>query len=265
MMTRFLFFLFLILCCSNQLFSKQKNDSINILYIGNSYTYYHDLPKMVQSIAANIALDHRMKLSYKAFTPGGCTFKRHLQNKEEMEAIKAGSWDYVVLQEQSVAPALPTNVLQKETYFYAHVLDSLIHVYNPNARVIFYMTWGHKDGCQEPYKNYPFIDTYQGMQDRLITSYLEMSYFNNAWCAPVGMVWKKVRTERPYFTLYWPDCSHPSVLGTYLAANTIFSTIYQKHYQTTFTAGLDLEMSEYIQQVAQKMVLENLELLNIKK
>ena len=29
-------------------FAQQQNDSIRILYIGNSYTYYHDLPKMVQ-------------------------------------------------------------------------------------------------------------------------------------------------------------------------------------------------------------------------
>ena len=49
-------------------FAQQQNDSIRILYIGNSYTYYHDLPKMVQSIAANVALDYRMKIAYQAYT-----------------------------------------------------------------------------------------------------------------------------------------------------------------------------------------------------
>lgn len=245
------------------LFARLDSDSLRILYIGNSYTYYHDLPKMVHDIAANIALDFRLKIIYKAFTPGGCTLKKHLKQADELEAIKEGIWDYVILQEQSVAPARSTDVVLRETYPYAHQLDSLVHVYNPQARVVFYMTWGHKDGCQEPHEGYPLISTYQGMQDRLIVSYLEMAYKNNAWCAPVGIVWKRVRAERPYCSLYWPDCSHPSVIGTYLAANTIFATIFQKNYQTTFTAGLESELAEYIQQVAQQTVLNNKVLLNL--
>ena len=59
------------------------------------------------------------------------------------------------------------------------------------------MTWAHKDGCLSPIADYPLIDTYTGMQERLKTSYLEMAYQNNAWCAPVGMVWQQVRRERP--------------------------------------------------------------------
>lgn len=261
-----LFLLLLVVVCPIcQMDAQSRKDSIRVLYLGNSYTYYHDLPRMVQSIAANIALDDRLKLAYSAYTPGGCTFKKHLQRAEEVNAIKKGGWDYVILQEQSAAPAFPTDFVQKETYFYARQLDSLIHVYNPHAQVVFYMTWGHKDGCQEPHDGYPIIDSYEGMQNRLITSYLEMAYQNDAWCAPVGMVWKHVRSERPYYTLYWPDRSHPSVLGTYLAANTIFATLFQKYYQTTFTAGLDAELAEYIQQVAQQTVLQNLKLLNLVK
>lgn len=37
----------------------QKNapDSINVLYLGNSYTYYHDLPKTVAEIGTHIGQD----------------------------------------------------------------------------------------------------------------------------------------------------------------------------------------------------------------
>lgn len=187
----------------------EGGDSVRILFIGNSYTYYHDLPHTVQEIAAHVASDHRIKLAYKALAPGGCTFGKHLENRETLENIKLGGWDYVVLQEQSAAPAKPTMTVAKETYFHARCLDSLIHEYNPQAKVVFYMTWGHKDGCQERVDDYPLIDTYAGMQERLITSYLEMAYQNDAWCAPVGMAWKRVRREHPYYTLYWPDGSHP--------------------------------------------------------
>ena len=61
------------------------------------------------------------------------------------------------------------------------------------------------------------------------------------------------------------DCFHPGPLGSYLAANVIFTTIYGKPYQTDCTLGFPAEQAEYIQRVAQQTVLENLTLLNIKR
>lgn len=258
-----IFFLLLasaLVTCTAQ---NNKNDSIHVLFIGNSFTYYNNLPKMLQSVASAIAPTSRMKIAYKACVPGGCTLKKHSQTSEEINIIKQEKWDYVVLQEHSIAPARPSYVVEKETYAYAHYLDSLIMLYHPKAKVIFFMTWGHKNGCLEPIGNYPLIDTYEGMQERLKISYLEMTYANKAWCAPVGMAWKVVRTERPFLSLYMNDGYHPSPLGTYLAANVIFATIYQNHYQSDYLNGIDPETAEYLQQVAQQTVLSNKRLLNI--
>ena len=65
--------------------------------------------------------------------------------------------------------------------------------------------------------------------------------------------------------LYNADCFHPSPLGSYLAANVIFATIWQRPFQTAVTAGLPAGQAETIQQVAQRTVLDNLRLLNITK
>jgi hypothetical protein len=126
------------------------------------------------------------------------------------------------------------------------------------------MTWGHKYGTTHAIENYPMAYTYEGMQERIKTSYLEMTYRNNAWCAPVGMAWQRVRQERPDYQLYISDCSHPSRLGTYLAANVIYATLFGQPFQTKYTAGFLSEKAEYIQQAAQKTVLENKAILNIK-
>lgn len=257
--------LIVLICAFSMTYAQEKNDSTRVLFIGNSYTYYHDMPQIVQNIAANIAQSQRMKIAFKMCTPGGWSLKKHSESKDDIAAINEGHWDYVVLQEQSAAPAKPTKIVAEETYPYVRTLCKLIRSANPKAKIIFYMTWGHKDGCQEPMKNYPLINTYQGMQQRLITSYLEMAYDNDAWCAPVGLVWKRIRSERPYCTLYWPDGSHPSDAGSYLAANVIFATIFQKTYQSTYMKGIDPELAEYIQQLAQQTVLENRLLLNLDK
>lgn len=159
---------------------------------------------------------------------------------------------------------MPTRQVAREVYPAARTLDSLVHVASPDARVIFYMTWGHKNGNRFPIPEYPPANSYGTMQERLITSYLEMAYDNDAWCAPVGMAWRRVRAERPDYVLYAQDCFHPGPLGSYLAANVIFTTIYGKPYQTACTLDFPAEQAEYIQRVAQQTVLENLTLLNIK-
>ncbi|MDE6564630.1 MAG: SGNH/GDSL hydrolase family protein [Muribaculaceae bacterium] len=241
-----------------------ETDSVRVLFIGNSYTYYNDMPEMLRKLSAGAANSEKLPIAYRKFTPGGCTLKRHCDNTELRKTIAGGGWDFVVIQEQSSAPAQHSATVARHTYPFAHTLDSLVHAASPNAQVIFYMTWGHKDGCQSPHEGYPLIDTYDGMQQRLADSYLEMAYDNDARCAPVGLVWKRVRTERPYETLYKPDRSHPSQLGSYLAANVIFATMLGRNYQSSFTAGLEPSLCEYIQTVAQETVLSNKHLLNIK-
>lgn len=236
-------------------------DSLRVLWVGNSYTYYNDMPDAVRQIAAT----QKVKLSCTRFLKGGERLSGHLKNKKLLAAIAAGGWDYVILQEQSSAPAMPTRQVAREVYPCARTLDSLVHAASPDARVVFYMTWGHKNGNRRPVPEYPPINNYEEMQERLKTSYLEMTYDNDAWCAPVGMAWRRVRAERPDYVLYAQDCFHPSPLGSYLAANVIFTTLYGKPYQTGFTMGFPAEQAEYIQRVAQQTVLENTTLLNIKR
>ena len=214
--------------------AQTPQDSLRVLWVGNSFSYCNDLPGMVQKIAST----QKVKLSCTRFLKGGERFSGHLKNKKLLQAIADGGWDYVVLQEQSTAPAMPTGQVAREVYPAARTLDSLVHAASPDARVIFYMTWGHKYGNRKPVAEYPLSNGYEGMQERLKTSYLEMAYDNGAWCAPVGMAWRAVRSERPDCILYRPDCYHPAVPGSYLAANVIFTTILQRPYQTAFTAEL---------------------------
>ncbi|MBQ5971608.1 MAG: SGNH/GDSL hydrolase family protein [Prevotella sp.] len=249
--------IFAIATCFN--LSAADGDSLRILWIGNSYTYFHDLPKIVKDIASS----QHMRLSTTTVLKGGEQLSGHLKNPRLVSLLKNGGWDYVVVQEQSTLPALATDDVIKSTYPYAHTIDSMAKASSPGVKVIYYMTWGHKYGTI--YKtDYEPAHHYTTMQERLKTSYLEMAHMNNSWCAPVGMAWKKIREEHPDYQIYEDDCTHPSVLGSYLAANVIFTTIYQRQYQTSVKCGIADSQAEVIQQTAQQTVLENLRLLNIK-
>lgn len=222
-------------------------DSLRALFIGNSYTQFNKLVRQVQAIAASTG----HKLSVKLVEHGGWTLKKHAANPETLDAIREGNWDFVVLQDQSKAPAREKEWVQENVYKPAYSLDSLRRLYNPKGKTVFYMTWGHN------------IDTYTDMQQRLAESYLEMTRLLNAWCAPIGIAWKRVLTENPRITLYNPDHSHPSIQGSYLAANVFCSVFFRKPYTSTYLAGLSQAEALYLQQMAQETVFSNLSLWNI--
>ena len=238
----------------------QTQDSLRVLWVGNSFTYYNDLPATVREIAAS----QGVKLSCARILKGGERFSGHLKNRALLDTLARGGWDYVILQEQSSSPAMPTGEVAREVYPFARMLDSLVHAGSPRAQVIFYMTWGHRNGCRRPVAGYPPINSYELMQARLVTSYLEMTYDNDAWCAPVGLAWRQVRAQHPDWDLYQPDNYHPSPTGSYLAANVIFTTSFRKPYLTEVRAGLPAEQAGYLQHLAQRTVLDNLVLLNIR-
>lgn len=237
----------------------EANDSVRVLWIGNSYTFYNDLPRMVQEIGAT----QNVKYAMTTVTKGGERLSGHLQNPRLIELLAQGGWDYVIVQEFSSTPAYSTTTVVNETYPYAHTIDSLAMAGSPGAKVIFYMTWGHKYGNtrQTPY---PLDDTYTAMQDRLKLSYLEMAYDNDAWCAPVGMAWQTVRREHPHWELYKADNFHPSIIGSYLAANVIFTTMFRKPYTTYVVYTIPPRVAHSLQETAQQTVMKNLKLLNIK-
>lgn len=174
-----------------------------------------------------------------------------------------GEWDYVVIQELSTTPAYSSKYVMEHIYPYASEIDSIAHVYSPDVTTLFYMTWGHKNGSQRQ-TEYLLDDTYSLMQDRIINTYIDLAYELGGWCVPVGIAWKKVRTEFPEIELYNPDNTHPSLEGSYLAANTFFATLYGKPFVSNTVVKLDDDIKTILQQCAINTVMENKKILNIR-
>ena len=162
------------------------SQSYDILFIGNSYTYYNNLPEML----SNIANAFGDSVNYDQSTPGGTSLYAHSQNQTTLNKINQQSWDYVVLQDQSQRPSLSPTYVAASVYPYASQLVTEIQSNNLCSEPLFYMTWGRKYGDQSNCSTYPPVCTYLGMQERLRDSYLTMGFDNEATVAPVGISFK---------------------------------------------------------------------------
>lgn len=238
-------------------FFSTKAEKRRVLFIGNSYTYTNDLPNTLKQLALSL----NDTLEVDSYALGGATFNTLANSPNTLAKLQLGNWDYVVLQGQSQEPAFPPVQVANDTYPYAKKLDSLVHVYNPCAETVFFMTWGRKNGDAANCAAYPPVCTYEGMQQRLRESYLEMTQDNHATCSPVGVAWRNVRNQFPAIELYSPDESHPAMNGTYLAACTFYSTIYQKSTvgATYIPVGMNATDASNIQTITSATVLDSIE------
>ena len=223
--------------------------SSKVLFLGNSYTYVNNLPELISTMVMSSGED----MDYEMSAPGGCTFQLHCS--VSLSYIQQGGWDYVVLQEQSQLPSFPEDQFMQDCYPYAVSLCSMIRESNPNAQIVFYMTWGRKNGDQQNCLYYPPLCTYQGMDSLLNLRYMRMAEDNHAWVSPVGAVWHYIRDHYPDVELYQSDESHPSYIGSYVAA-CCFYTVFtgQNPSNITWNGALD-ETTALIAKNATKTVV----------
>jgi len=232
-----------------------------VLFIGNSYTYYNDLPNLLKEIA----LSFGDTLVHESSTPGGYSFSAHSTNTQTLSKINQQQWDYVVLQAQSQEPSLSPGYVNSNVLPAAQVLIDAIESNSLCIEPLFFMTWGRKFGDASNCVAYPPVCTYLGMQERLRTRYLDMSFIHNASCSPVGMAWKNSIAINSTIDLYTSDNSHPSIYGSYLAACTFYASIFKKSAlgSSYWPNAIDSATAYSLQQIGSSTVLDSLAVWNI--
>lgn len=240
--------IFLLFWVSPMVFSQGQKRKV--LFLGNSYTQFNNLPGLVAAAAASVGDTLEFDFNY----PGGYSLEQHFGNSVSINKIKAGNWDYVVLQDQSQRPALP-----EYSYAGAINLSSMIRKHNPCARPLFYMTWGRKNGDSQFCSSWPPVCSYQGMDSLLRLRYLEMAKMNHTEVSPVGATWKFIRQNYPNIELYNADESHPSLAGSYAAACSFYSSIFKKDPTLiSYTGGLPANTASSIRLAAKAVVFDSL-------
>ncbi len=176
---------------------------MKILFIGNSFTYYNDMPSILSGMLGD---GHEVK----SITKGGYYLSRHLDEDDALEglAIKTlTEWDYdfAVLQEQSFCP------IGDRERFERGVLG-LSRYIRAGAKPVMYATWAYRDGSEKLKKTGV---SYEDMRDKLHSAYYEVGEKIGADTLPVGnLMYRMIKLHPEVDFLNEKDDFHPSLAGS---------------------------------------------------
>ena len=198
-----------------------KNMRLSVLFIGNSYTYFHELWDHFSAAARaggyEVEVDH--------VTKGGWTLEKMASTDDEYgkqahEKLtdRTKRYDIVFLQEQSERPA------SDPALFYDGVRVLNQKIVAAGAKTVLYQTWGRKTGAESLAKH---GWTNESMTKLLAGAYEAIAHECGLALSPAGTAFYDVYTHHPEIELYTEDGSHPSDIGTYLVALCHFATVYQ--------------------------------------
>ena len=235
-------------------------DTLKVLFLGNSYTYYHTYPVIFKEMAWR----EGHYADCDIFISGGYTMKAHLENEFSARKVRKGGYDCVMLQDQSVLPLLNGTAYDAGCSRYVGLMVENVKKYSPNAKVSLEITWGRRFGNNNlgQYEKYAklyheLFASYDAMQDRLIEKITETATVNSIQTTPVGVAWQIVMHERPDILLYHKDNHHQSYAGSYLSAAVAYLTIYgEKFGEDAANCKLDVATATYLRSVAERVVLD---------
>jgi hypothetical protein len=232
-----------------------NKDSLDILFIGNSYTHMNDMPNIFDKIAKAKGKSVHVEMN----TRSGSSFNVHTTREDMFKVIKSRKWDYIVLQGYSRELSFDYTIVDTASIPFVNKILDTIYINNPCTNVLFYATWGYKNG----YLERDDVNTYEKMADKIIDGYKYMSEIFNIPLVPVGLVWKEIRKNYPSLNLYDKDEAHPNRNGSYLAACTFYSAIFHESSVGAVTSTISSKNAEIIQLVASNYVMANLNSLKL--
>jgi hypothetical protein len=226
------------------------------MFVGNSIFYYNNgLPAYAGKLAAAAPEPDRPKFSFTMVTLGGSGLDWHdMESYFRPHAI--GSYliypdngvifndrkrycDSVVMQDCGLCP-IQTKL---KTIFLKTVRKNAKIARKHGAEPILFMTWA--------FQNRP------EMTAQLSDAYTKAGNDNSELVIPAGLAFARVVRERPDISLYHPDERHPTLLGSYLAAATVYAAIYHRSpEQNSYIADIDPELARYLRKAAWRTAQE---------
>jgi hypothetical protein len=182
--------------------SAPGDDVVRILFIGNSLTYWNEMPATFCRAAKSAG--RRVECAVIAFPDHD--LGDHLERGDAAKRIRAERWTWVVLQQgPSAAPASRARLVASVTRF-AEIIKPT------GARIAVFAAWPQRSR--------------RGDFDRALQSAVLAADAAGATVLPVSAAWQKVWARDASVPLYAADGLHPSLAGSYVTALVLHGVIF---------------------------------------
>ena len=229
-------FLIFVLNLFNSVYAQ---DTLRVLFIGNSMTYVQDLPGLL----TNLASSNGKTIITAQNTPGGYFLSDHVTDPVSLSLMAQG-FDYIVVQEQSagnIQPVIPGSPIIRPI----GIIDSIAKA--NCSKILLYATPGYP----ETYSG--SVYTYEAMQANIINKYSLTAQSVRAACLPTSHAFRDVIRNYPGIIGMWasPNDYHPGIKGQYLHACVLYSVLFNETaLGSTAPSGISISEASMLQQTA---------------
>jgi hypothetical protein len=226
------------------------------IFIGNSFFYYNNsMHGHVQQLVRHADPDFKFRSTSVTISGSGADW-HDVESYFRPNAIGTYSFDHnnnvvfnkidklfdiAIMMDCSQCPIHP----QLKSVFTAFMKKNSDIVRKHGAQPVFFMSWAYADKPE--------------MTAELAEAYTQAGNDNNALVIPAGLAFANAIKQRPQLNLYAGDKRHPSLAGTYLAAATVYASLFKKSpVDLAHTAGLDADTVKFLQTIAWETVQDYL-------
>lgn len=220
----------------------------SVLWVGNSFFYYNNsMHGHVGQLSASLGDKPALRSTSVTISGSGLDWhdmesllrpdgigRYSFVGDNEIRFNPPGrQYDTVIMMDCSQCPVHP----QLQQNFFDTVRKDGEILRRHGARGALFMSWAYKDKPE--------------MTRQLAEQYARAGRENGMLVIPAGLAFANAIARKPDLELYQPDKRHPSLAGTYLAANTVYATLTRKSpVGAKYTAGLPVETARMLQQAA---------------
>lgn len=196
------------------------------LFVGNSFFYYNNsMHSYFLDFVRNADREHAKEYRATSATISGSGLNWHdmegyfnrgmaSYSFDENNRVNFNTFerpfDVVIMNDCSQCPVHPQLSGLFEEFARKHSETVRKH----GATPVLFMTWAYQDRPE--------------MTQQLADAYTKVGNDNKALVIPAGLAFADALEKKPDLVLYQKDKRHPSLLGTYLAAATIYAAITGK-------------------------------------
>jgi len=182
--------------------SIQLSQAQRILFVGNSLTYTNDVPVMVKNLGK--AMGRKLDTECVCYPNYG--LEDHWNDGRIQKKIEKGAYDFVLFQQGPSSQAYGRQSLLE----YGGKISTLAKEHG--TQPVYFMVW----------PSLQYYRTFAGV----IKNHRDAAESNEAIVIPLGELWQQYRASANMPNLYGPDGFHPSSAGSFLAALSIYKTLF---------------------------------------